>query len=389
MWVKNSVDENDVTNYQQMVNEYFPYQFTIPWKQDPKKTPNTGWKLERDRTNFTYHVPVMTIRENQTVTLELHVELEKAKDKTPPKKIIVRQYEGFSEGSGHLNVSYEKVKPKTGKYEITVKCNKTFKIIHLIEAVAVYDNPNGGEISKICGLLRVIPNSVIPKVNIMIVAVRIDIGNGESKGQKLTGEIEELRKVLHQSYIEIEDFKDDVKITIVNQGEFYLAKTEDKKYHFKVTKGLYTAVITELEKIMDLDDAYRDYIKICIFDEECKDISQKEISQKENIPLFDSIYGETLNEYVLLFRKRDTPTMPHEVLHALSLEHPFVSKDGVKAAPKALYTYKAQSTENIMDYTKDKGYSTWFWQWKILWEKLDIEISDTPEKSLNDIPLSF
>lgn len=60
-------------------------------------------------------------------------------------------------------------------------------------------------------------------------------------------------------------------------------------------------------------------------------------------------------------------TITHELLHLLSLEHPFV--EGSK------YLFKKSSTENLMDYDEDENSiddrkSLWYWQIRQIWKQL-------------------
>lgn len=69
-----------------------------------------------------------------------------------------------------------------------------------------------------------------------------------------------------------------------------------------------------------------------------------------------------------MFNIHTATTIGHECLHGLGLPHSFFGTD---------YIYKAQKTDNVMDYshlerdkvnnqasTKLDRVSTWYWQWK-------------------------
>ena len=60
-------------------------------------------------------------------------------------------------------------------------------------------------------------------------------------------------------------------------------------------------------------------------------------------------------------------TVTHELLHLLSLEHPFVEE--------SKYLFKKSSTENLMDYDEDENNiddrkSLWYWQIRQIWNQL-------------------
>jgi hypothetical protein len=55
---------------------------------------------------------------------------------------------------------------------------------------------------------------------------------------------------------------------------------------------------------------------------------------------------------------RGYKVLAHEVFHALGLHHNFNEK--------AKYTFKKESTKNIMDYTKGNKFFSTSWQWKQL-----------------------
>ena len=57
-------------------------------------------------------------------------------------------------------------------------------------------------------------------------------------------------------------------------------------------------------------------------------------------------------------------TIIHEVLHALKLPHTFANYNSDEE--KNTYTYKAQTTHNIMDYSLFKTFCLFYWQWRII-----------------------
>jgi hypothetical protein len=354
---------NNIDSYRDLLNHYYPIVYTIPWKMpDPKKTPKKGWKGEKEKTNYNYYVPVMTLVKGKKADLNLHVEIEPKK--TPPKRIDVKQHQ--SDGT-YLTVSGT-ASPKNGKYPVTVECTGEFSEFQYIDALAIYDDPaSGQEIEKLCGQLRIVPNDQKPEAKIVFIKVQMDIGNGLNEGKKNISEMNKLNEILSQSYTIISSTSDEfITITTINGFEI---TSDGGKYRFKSTKHLLQTLVKELKlslNVSGLDIAkYDDYINVFLIDEKCID---------EN---GTGANGVTANKTIVLFNTRGSETIAHEVLHGLSLHHPFVSKDGTPYAPKALYTYKALQTENIMDYShlkKEDRISTWYWQWRVIWEELGIYV---------------
>jgi hypothetical protein len=390
---KNSADEKDSTNYENMVKQYFPITYTIHWKvPDAKKTPKKGWKGEKERTEYTYYVPVMTLQKGKTAELNLHVEVEPKK--TPPKRIDVKQHQ--SDGT-YLTVSGT-VSPANGKYPVTIECTGEFSEFQYVDALAIYEDPESGkEIEKLCGQLRVVPNDQIIDAKIVFIKVTMDIGNGPGEGKITQESKDELNKILLQSYTYIYEIVNE-SLNLNSTIELgRLIKERSGKFFFNSSDGLHKFFLSKFgdnlkNKGMD-ETKYDEFIKIFFLDVECKN----EIEQDGIVVGTQRTNGSTLYSYkdamgkvvkaktIVMFKPNENSnndnkkeTLAHEVFHALSLHHPFVSKDGSQQAPKALYTYKAQETENILDYSHQKGkqrHSTWYWQWRIIWEELGIVIS--------------
>jgi len=384
---KNSVEDNDITNYQSLINEYFPIAYNIPWKMpDSKKTPKKGWKFEAEKTDYTYYVPVMTLQKGKTAKLNLYVEVESKK--TPPKRIDVKQH---TNDSTYFTITGT-VKPQKGTYPISVDCTSEFSEFQYIDAVAIYDDPaSGKEIEKLCGQLRVVPNDQKIEAKIALIKVTIDIGNGNTEGKINEESIDELDKLLLQSYTIKKISNDSFTLTNVQKLRGLIKKTGDK-FNFRKADGLGEFLLSEFKQDLLTKKAdstkYDDYIKIFFMEEYCKNEVEKpdgttSVTGLNGSTVYDKKDDETGKNIklktIVIFKPIDDrkETLAHEVFHALSLQHTFVSKDGTPEAPKALYTYEAKKTENILDYShqdKKPRYSMWYWQWRIIWEELGISI---------------
>jgi hypothetical protein len=89
-------------------------------------------------------------------------------------------------------------------------------------------------------------------------------------------------------------------------------------------------------------------------------------------------YSQPGQKTTLLFHGYDAKaTTPHEVLHSMGLDHTFESKDVTPAgqtttnAPNGKYTFKAKTTDNIMDYSHSARpaidrISLMEWQWEVV-----------------------
>jgi hypothetical protein len=76
---------------------------------------------------------------------------------------------------------------------------------------------------------------------------------------------------------------------------------------------------------------------------------------------------------VVLFSSKNAQTASHEFLHSFYLSHSFANDECKMSHPYFAklgtpYTYKAKTTENLMDYShlaREKRYALWHWQWEI------------------------
>jgi hypothetical protein len=94
-----------------------------------------------------------------------------------------------------------------------------------------------------------------------------------------------------------------------------------------------------------------------------KSNSQKESPTNSDETIISSNNGATIGNTSLMFLGNDSQFMktpveiPHEVMHALGLQHTF------KAGEK--HIFEPKSTKNYMDYDNEK-INTFFWQWQLL-----------------------
>ena len=106
-------------------------------------------------------------------------------------------------------------------------------------------------------------------------------------------------------------------------------------------------------------------------------IAEPYTSVKNGLTLYTQGFSNFKTLHGVYFPRHDRSTVTHETLHAMGLPHTF---DGKSAEAK--YTYKAQQTDNLMDYCHwsidikgnprkaVEGKTMFYWQMKVLNPKL-------------------
>lgn len=371
--------KNEIALYRDLVSRYFHKRLTISWKMGkPSICPaslDADIKTEIDNTQYTYYVPVMTLMLDKTANLKMLCELNPS-DPPPTKVEIFEKLEvGESPCFEFLNGTEKKDNPSDmTKYSLDVKCIDTFSEEKLIEAYATY--PDGTK--KLCGQLRVLPNYDVLKLNILLIEVHIDgIGNPGRIAVTAQDEVI-LKRILGQAMIDVTHRETYLfKLSSTNYPVFYnkiVGYTDTSPHitgrffprkHENHIAGPISAAFNQHLSSRGETQRYANYIKILIMDIPCKSPIMDNggnytgrDDQANGVTYYDS-------GYIILYRDRGNDTYAHEMLHALGLAHPYVGKELDK---NALYTYKARTTDNIMDYSHQIGITrktTWQWQWSI------------------------
>lgn len=254
---------------------------------------------------------------------------------------------------------------KKGKYNLynflTIKASKPLKENILVDVLA------DGEI---CGQLKILANDSkhIKNINVIIVPVKTKfgarintgrmVGDGESffkQNLKQALIIPNIRYLINPLDMTSTAFKN----RFSKSGVIYLDDYSVDKSGF----ALLNYLDAELEK--KYPGRYTNSYKLYIFNDSYPDtVDPRLITQGFSFP--NTKHG-------VFFNGHDRSTISHETLHAMKLAHTF---DGIKATAK--FTYKAQQTDNIMDYchwSSDlngnprkpvEGKTLFFWQWHIV-----------------------
>lgn len=371
-WYRNSM--YDVSSYDNMVaSEY--------------KCFIQNWREKNDAYKATSHyiIPWVTLMKEHTATFRIKMEVNK------PSGIL--DVKVIGNGADALSVNLKKIEAeKTGDYYynslLEVKCNSDFSGQTAIEVRAK---------DELVGKMIFIPNNKSYHLDIAIVTVKIKTLQGQIIFKKPSGKIlEEIKKLLQQAFIvphfkfydldlsqlaECKDISRDVKEVVEierilgrgiapfrikkdidyplfnilwdNGNAIYTNKNYGTKYfgsiHEYLNKKLYYDYKAEKQILESIFKIYF-FNKIIFSGTYVAGVARPET---KSACISDTGYKAT--------------TITHELLHLLSLEHPFV--EGSK------YLFKKSSTENLMDYDEDENSiddrkSLWYWQIRQIWKQL-------------------
>jgi len=346
---------------------------------------------------------VLTILPNTKAKLQIHVYVENIENMPADSKLII-----YSENEDFFNI------PKDGKEvnfikgewcseEFELECKKEFnanqKIIAKIES-------KKNKVSLECGILTVLANDENHRrpISILLIPVKYSINKESANplrkhvlqttfiGKAPQNSMDKLDFILKQAYISTNIIERDTPLNI----------PQNNSISYKNAFGLLYPEVAVLDvKLDDLDNwfnaqlsndeqqAYSDFYKIYFFDLPAYSVDD---NNKKN----GNILGfSNMGKSCVLFKKHeeDDTTIVHELLHCLLLSHTFVNKDclGVmrniwpndpslnqgtnfsKGLENAKYTYRALTTDNVMDYSHWKNInkiSLFYWQWKLINDEL-------------------
>lgn len=334
----------------------------------------------------TYYIPTMTLRFGRTANLNLIVEIEDGK--TPPDELIFK-CEKNSEGKDYFSFSHTNPLPTPltkGTYECSIECKSVLNQDTTIEVFAVFKSPKGKKTENLCGKLKVKKNNTIRKVKVLFANVVFEYTKPSAPvsttktGTLIAGEADAIKNILNQAYIELDSNVDSViKLPLIEA----IRSRFEKSMIYTINPSLGSYDDTRLGVMLGgLDYCLKEYLKNNVatnakyqqyIDEydECIKVYNLDIScYKDNTPGL-SKNGSTNVEAksIIHFSSKGKDTCVHEILHAMNLEHSFSSA-------KQDYTYLAQRTDNIMDYSHwgqrpVTRISTWQWQWQILHQYVD------------------
>lgn len=371
-WYRNTM--HNVSAYDRYVSSEYR-SFNQQWRE----------KTEAYKATSRYIIPWVTLMEGNTAMFRIKMEVNK-----PSGTLDVKIVGG---GASALSADLKTIEAdKTGDYYYTsllnVKCNSTFSQQTAIEVRAK---------GELVGKMIFIPNNKPYHLDIAVVTVKTKILQGQIINKKPDdGVLEGIKRLLQQAYIiphfsfyqldlshpvECEpasrDGKKIIEIEKIAEGkkEDFLIKKSISEPLFnllwKNTNGIYTA---RSYGVKYFDSIHNFLNKKLYYDYKTE---QQKLGTMFKMYFFDEkIFTGT---YVAGVARPETKaacisssgyvaiTITHELLHLLSLEHPFVEE--------SKYLFRKSLTENLMDYDEDENgtddrKSLWYWQIIQIWNQL-------------------
>jgi hypothetical protein len=323
--------------------------FNLPWKKDGK-----DGTLENKVSWLTLFPPDQCKDNAKKCEAKLSLDFEVI-DETS-EKIRIDYDKQF------LELDKEEVTPTSvGKHkmDLTVKCLKEFSSDQEIVFVNETNDKLGNLKEAVAGKLIVIKNDKANRYKAKIVFVKIATKiNATANIASVAGEQTFLEKYMYQSLTSLELKEEDLDLK--TDAKFNADCVVQKTPTVKAVKNYLddgTNIHAFLEKkLKDLKPEYNDWYKVFFFNEAGGYIKG------------DGTYGglngaarDIPSKSVVLYNTHNTSTTTHELLHAMGLYHTFDNSGS--------YTLEIFKTENIMDYSHQKGIdriSTWKWHWDSL-----------------------
>lgn len=260
---------------------------------------------------------------------------------------------------------------KNGGIELFYNTTKTIQIY------SVKKQDNGYLKENIAGIVKFINPTAAQKKKILIIKVQT---SEKTIGKPLENSLSTFEKVLNQCMLRPEFLTTDKDVK-----EFILDISKEKyqftqKCNVKFDKNRNSWIMNDKENelgemlVNELTENFPDYLGTEYFRLYFLDI----ISESGNT--IEKGYSSPISNYGIMFKSHDPETIAHECLHGLGLPHTFSCN--TRNYGKYFFSYKAQTTKNIMDYSSMKNnpleaynrkpntytskeeYYLWFWQWK-------------------------
>lgn len=315
-----------------------------------------NWKLIKKKP-YLYQVPVISLIPNKNeAKLSLKIEIQEK-----PKELIIRP----KKDNTGVVINHTSIPIQKGKYNLnnflTIKCTQPLKEDLMIDVLS--DN-------EICGQLRILANDNkhIKKIDVIIVPVKTQLGAVPKIGKMVSSGESFFRQNLIQALIKpnirylikpLNVATDTFKNRYAKNGVIFSSTGSLDGSNIPLLRYL----DTELEKAYP--KRYTDFYKLYFLADNYPDHADPRLVT-QGFSNFETLHG-------VFFNYHDRSTVSHETFHAMGLPHTF---DGVAASAK--FTYKAQETDNIMDYchwssdlngnprTAVEGKILYYWQWKIV-----------------------
>ena len=247
---------------------------------------------------------------------------------------------------------------------VKIKCKVEFDKDQAISIYACKKNTKTGkDEKKLAGRLWVWANNKWRRkvYSVLMVKIKTPTISGTPSSPNLENEKNNLNQYLSQALVQVKiekvidlDLSADTNFKIGASGFI-----SDKKINRTKQIGLIfkTSLMEYLEgKVKEkLKDDWKKYAKTFKF----YYFEEPGTNGKKNIGGFQS--DETGD--VVIFKNPSATTASHELFHKLRLAHSF-SNSECSTDYKALHTYKARVTDNVMDYSTGNC-SLWYWQWEV------------------------
>ncbi|SUB88666.1 Uncharacterised protein [Porphyromonas macacae] len=381
---KSKIEKDCIIEFFPKKKDYWEYGFDSYEETQRGCTDKEALKTEYKRYEIIgekeeYFVPWVSIRKGQRITLKL-----KPKIKGHFEKIEI----------AHADFTFEPAQITPGTKQITVTCNALLENETLVEVKAD---------GKTAGAINFFPN-IPKKVKLRWVTVGINKGDIYNIDQIMKNKaILELyfKKAFNPAVIDIEVENTEPYKLIIPYARYkkYIEKRWKAKKKgevlspdFEVDSHLEQFVLNtfsgfSLKDMLKNSDVYKFrfiyYLKELLtakYHVSSKDIILLFLTNLRNeVPEGELTFynnGSTSKEenscLMFLGNRKSTPDteIPHEVMHALGVDHTFLEEDGIRKDNQK-HLFNCTETNNYMDYN-NKKITTWKWQWEIMRESANV-----------------
>lgn len=299
------------------------------------------WKKKIRGNSYLYPIPIMTMLKGEKHKLTLKIEI-----KEKPKKLTILQRKKDKNDPDYFSFNKIALPIKNGKYNLNnfleITCIDNFKRDQIIEIFAD-DEP--------CGWLKILANdpSHFRYIPIVIVKVKTTKGTGDIVAG---GEVF-FKQGLKQSYSFPKNNKIEKVLELNIMTSNFDSEYTDGRGNINNSNGKrsHKSMLQFLDEQLEFrfpnkyTNHYKLYFLANAYPTTVNGQTGYQISGFSNFKTLHGVY----------FRGHAKSVVTHETLHAIGLPHTF---DGISTESK--FTYKAQQTDNLMDYCDwpSDGYGT-------------------------------
>lgn len=289
------------------------------------------WKKKIRGNSYLYPIPIMTTLKGEKHKLTLKIEI---KDK--PKTLTIVQNKKNKNDPDYFSFNVKTLPIKNGIYNLNnyleITCTNSFKKDQIIE-IHADDEP--------CGWLKILANdsSHFRYIHIVIVKVKTTKGTGDI----VAGGEMFFKQGLKQSYSFPKNNRIEKVLELNISGTTFDSDYTDGRGNINRSNGRRNrkSMLQFLDEQLEshfpnrFSNHYKLYFLANPYPTTLNGQSGYQISGFSNFKTLHGVY----------FRGHGKSVVTHETLHAIGLPHTF---DGVSAEAK--FTYRAQQTDNLMDY---------------------------------------